>query len=295
MLISLVHLMDQEEMEAVAQQLYTDSKSESQRLTWVAFRDAVAKAGTGPAFLSIEKWIESKKIEKEHATEIVFTMANAVRTPTEEYMRKFFEFVTKPEVRKQEYLNETALLAYTNLVNQVYINKKLSQNEFPVHTFGIFYSNEGKEYVKETVIPKLTQQLHEAIREDDVQKIHVFIRALGNIGHKKILEAFEPYLEGTKQASQFQRMLMVTVLDRLAFSYPKNARSVLYKIYQNTGETPEVRVVAVYQLLRTNLPVAMLQRMAENTHVDPDEQVNAAVKSLIETAATLKTQGMSKL
>lgn len=65
------------------------------------------------------------------------------------------------------------------------------------------------------------------------------------------------------------------------------SRSVLFKIYQNVGEVHQVRVAAVFQLMRTTPPVAMLQRMAQFTHEDPSQQVQAAVESAIRSAAKL--------
>ncbi|CAG9759827.1 unnamed protein product [Ceutorhynchus assimilis] len=295
MLNTLVRLMDKDEIESVAQQLYTQNQEGQERLAWAVYRDAVAEAGTAPAFLNIQQWIESRKIQKQEAAEVVATMAHAIRYPTEEYMRKFFELSTNSQVKQQAYLNETALLSYTELVHKVYINRNESHNQFPVHAFGSFYTKEGREFIKSTVITHLAQHLEQAISNGDARKIHIYIRALGNIGHKKILDAFEPYLEGDKQCSQFQRMFMICCLDQLARNDPEVARSVLYKVYQNAAELPEHRVVAVLLLIKTNPSVEMLQRMAENTNVDVQEQVNAAVKSVIESASSLESSSNQDL
>lgn len=83
---------------------------------------------------------------------------------------------------------------------------------------------------------------------------------------------------------------MVASMDRMAIVYPKLARSVLYKIYQNPGDVPEVRVAAVMQLMKTNPPAQILQRMAQYTHNDPHPEVSSAVKSAIESAAQLKAE-----
>jgi predicted Zn-dependent protease len=137
-------------------------------------------------------------------------------------------------------------------------------------------------------IPHLGRLLNEAFNEGDSQKIQVSIRALGNVGHPGILPLFEPYLEGNKNASKFQRLLMVSALDKLANIYPKEAAAVLLKLYQNTGENHEIRCVAVSLLMRTNPPANMLQRIAEFTNADPDPQVSSMVQSAILSAANLQ-------
>ncbi|XP_030756122.1 vitellogenin-like [Sitophilus oryzae] len=290
MLASFIRLMNEEEINYVAEQLYTQSGQGKERLAWEVYRDAVAEAGTGPAFLNIQNWIENKKISNREASDVVSTIARSVRTPTDEYMQKFYELTKSSKVKEQLYLNQTAVLSYANLVYRVYINRNESHNQYPVHSFGNFNTKTGRQFVKDVVIPYYGQQLEQAIAEADAPRVHLYITALGYIGHKNILSLFEPYLEGQKQCSQFQRMLMVVSLRRLAKTKPSQALPVLYQIYQNAGELPEVRINAAYILFKNPEVLSeRLQSMAENTNVEYQEQLNAAVKSAIETASRLRS------
>lgn len=88
--------------------------------------------------------------------------------------------------------------------------------------------------------------------------------------------------------TNFQRLTIVASLDKMTKVYPKLVRSVLFKIYRNSGETPEVRVAAVMQIMKTNPSAQILQRMAHHTNYDHNNQVNAAVKSAIENTAKLQ-------
>ncbi|XP_017778650.1 PREDICTED: vitellogenin-like [Nicrophorus vespilloides] len=290
-LTSLNRIMTEKEMEQVAEQLYTKETQGPKAEAWFVFRDSIAQCGTGPALLTINQWIKTEKISYEEAAQIISTMAQSVRQPTEEYMRTFFRLATKEQqIKSQAILNDTALLSFTTLVRKVYVNKHVSHNQFPVHSFGKFRTESGKRFVEQEVIPELKQQLQQAIQSADSHKILVFVRALGNVAHESILAIFEPYLEGHKQVSQFQRFHMVLALDKFVKVKLIKARSVLYKIYQNQGELEQIRVAAVYQLMRTCPPASMLQRMAQFTNVDTHEQVNAAVQSAIRSAATLEGQ-----
>nr|CAH7765550.1 unnamed protein product [Callosobruchus chinensis] len=259
-----------------------------EELTQAAVRDAVAESGTGPALLTIQNWVLTKKIGSFEASQIIYSMWQSVRQPTEDYMRSSFEFIKKPEILREWPLNTTAVLSYTELARRVYVNKRSSEKEFPVRSFGHFRTEKGKNFVAEEVIPYLSQKLQEAISDADTYQIHTYIRAIGNIGHPLIFRAFEPYLEGKKQASQFQRLLMIMSMDKVAELYPRETRSVLFKIYQNIGEAQEIRVAAVYRLMYTRPPVDMLQLMATYTNVDEHEHVNAAVKATIQEAAQLE-------
>lgn len=177
-------------------------------------------------------------------------------------------------------------MAVTDFLNKAQVNNQSAYNYYPVHSFGRLSDRDNK-IVRDEVIPYLARELKQAVKEEDSRKIQTYIRALGNLGHPKILSAFEPYLEGQVPVTDFQRLAIVVALDKLTMNYPRLARSVLYKIYQNVGEVHQVRVAAVFQLMRTAPPTSTLQRMAQFTHEDPSEHVQAAVESAIRSAAKL--------
>lgn len=189
------------------------------------------------------------------------------------------------EVQNQRSLNTSAIVSFADLVRQSQVDEETSRNRYSIHLSGGKSQQHGR-VVREKYIPYLQSQLQKAISQGDSIKIQVYIRALGNTAHPQILAVFEPYLEGKKQVSNFQRLAMVASLDEMTSVHPNTARSVLYRIYQNQGDSAEIRVAAVMQLMKTNPPAQMLQRMAEQTNYDHSKQVNAAVKSAIESAAS---------
>ncbi|KAL3289384.1 hypothetical protein HHI36_022815 [Cryptolaemus montrouzieri] len=291
LLTSLIRLMNEQELKQAAERLYTQETESAKSSTWTVFRDAVAESGTGPAFLAIKDWIQNKKIQDKEAAYVVVTMGQSVRQPTEEYIRAFYEQVKKQISTPQQsdsMLNETMLFSLSSLVNKVYVNKRVSHRQYPTHSFGTFDTKEGRAFVKNDLIPYLTKQLREAINGADSRKTFVYIRALGLCAHREIIYAFEPYLEGKVHCSQFQRFLMVLALQNVARIEPKTVGPILYRIYQNTGETTEVRVAAVYMLMLTNPSADMLQRMAMYTKLEANHKVCAAVKSAIESVSELK-------
>lgn len=134
----------------------------------------------------------------------------------------------------------------------------------------------------------MATQLREAIEEGDSPRIQTYILALGNFGHPKVLSVFEPYLEGWLPLSKFQRLMMVISLNRLSENYPRIARSVAYKIYVNVYEAYELRCAAVSIIMKTNPPLNILQRMAENTNDEQDNNINCIISTNINTLADLK-------
>jgi hypothetical protein len=197
------------------------------------------------------------------------------------------ELAEDQKTRKQNGLNSTAILSLASLLRVAYVDNASAHDEYPVHIFGRMVPKKFPQLTRE-LIPTMGRALNKSINESDSQRAQVFIRALGNIGHPSILPVFEPFLEGQQNVSQFQRLLMVSSLDKLAVMYPTEASAVLLKLYHNTGESHEVRCAAVTLLMKTRPPANVLQGMAEFTNVDPDVQVSSMVQSAITTAANLK-------
>ncbi|XP_018322689.1 vitellogenin-like [Agrilus planipennis] len=290
LLTHILRSLDDKQLQQISNELYTAEQEGPAAKTWKVFRDAVAEAGTGPAFLTIQYWIKNRKLVGREASIVVERMSQSVVQPTYEYIKAFFGMISQPEVEQEDYLNVSSVISFSRLVNDVYMHQRNSHNKFPVHTFGKFDTDSGKQFVINEYIPYLRHKLQNAVIHADNRKIYTYITAIGMVGHRKILEIYEPYLEGQHVITQFQRTYMVNSLRLLAKTDPEGVRGVLYRIYQNIGEHEDVRVASVYNLILTKPPRSMLQRMALFTNYDPNEQVNSAVKSMILSSANLKGQ-----
>ncbi|XP_001607388.1 vitellogenin [Nasonia vitripennis] len=301
----LIRTMNAEQISEVQRDLYQQRQSSNQlhqrdqaqssrRNAWVAFRDAVAQAGTGPALVNIKQWIQNKQIQGTEAAFVVDATAKSARTPTTEYMDAFFEIVSMQETKKQRILRDSSILAFADLIRHAMVNHRSAHNRYPVHTFGRLISKDSSNLL-EKYIPYMAEELKNAIDMGESQKIQVYIAAIGRTAHPRILSVFEPYLEGRKPVSPFQRLEMVLQMYKLATSHPKLARPVLYKIYSNIADHYEIRCAALFTLMKTNPPASMLQRMADFTNYDVNKHVNAAVKSIIEVLSQLQDEEFREL
>lgn len=254
---------------------------------WMIFRDAVTQAGTPPAFLQIRNWIKSRKIQGEEAAQVLSTLARTLRYPTKEIMIQFFELAMNHEVQQQERLNTTALLAATQFIRMGQVNNETAHSYYPSHMYGRM-ARKYDRFVVEDILPRLSQLLKQAIENNERSKAQVYVKAIGNLGHRDILYVFAPYLEGRIQVSTYLRVQMIVQLKHLAMQQDKYARAVLYSILRNTAEPYEVRVAAILNIFMANPTAEMMQVMAQMTNDDPSIQVRAALKNGIETAANLK-------
>jgi hypothetical protein len=255
---------------------------------WMIYRDALAQVGTIPAFQQIKSWIENKKIQGEEAAEVVASLVTSLRYPTREIMSQFFKLAVSDTVQQQMYLNTTALIAATRFINMGHVNNETAHSYYPTHMYGRL-TRRNDRFVEEEVIPRLSQLLKQAIEKGDSTKAQVYIKALGNLGHRDTIKVFAPYFEGKIRVSTYLRTLMVHNLGLLAHEKYSYARTALFRILKNIAEHDEVRVAAIQKIFNARPSYAMMMAMAQMTHEDPSVQVRAILKSYILSAAELKS------
>lgn len=292
-LITVFRMMNAKEILGLSQKLfdrYQQNREDSVvALEWKVCRDACAQTGTGPALLAIKAWLKNKCIEREEAAEVLSVLPRAVQFPTEEYIRALYELATCQYVKPQFMVNDTAILAFTEIVRLAWVDQRHAEQHFAMNYYEQTESDDTKfNFVKKEVIPYLAQKLQEAIDNDDSHKAQVYIRALGNVADKSVFAIFKPYLEGERKISNFQRLLIVVSMKELASLHPKTARNIFFKIIVNNGDNSEVRVAATYQLMRCEPSKHMLESLAQLTYTEPSKHVRAAIKSSIESVAELK-------
>ncbi|XP_048486868.1 vitellogenin isoform X1 [Plutella xylostella] len=254
---------------------------------WMVYRDAVTQAGSMPAFHQIQTWIKTKKLQGEEAAQVVATLPKTLQYPTKDLMIQFFNMAMCEEVMKQPYLNSTALIAAARFINQGQVNNLTAISYYPTYMYGRL-ARRHDSFVVDMILPRLSEDLKQAIERGDSHRAQVVIKAIGNLGHRAILDVFTPYLQGQVVVSTFLRRLMVDNLYQLASERDHAVRAVLYSILRNSAEPYEVRLSALQSIFAAQPTVAMMQAMARMTLDDPSVQVRAALKAIILSAAKLK-------
>ncbi len=288
-LVRLIASMSSEQLQQTSRSIEVAQSSSNTVKSdmWMVFRDAVTQAGTQPAFKQIQLWIQSKKIQGEEAAQVVASLANTLRYPTKEVMKQFFDLAWSPEVSQQMYLNSTCLLAATKVINMAQVNNYTAHSYYPTHMYGRLARKHDR-FVLDEVLPKLRENLKQAIESSDSGRAQVYIKAIGILGHRAILDVFAPYLEGKIPVSIYLRARMIHNLRTLAEQRDHHVRAVLFNILKNTAEPYEIRVACVHNIFYSRPTTTMIQVMAQMTHDDPSIEVRSALKSGIETASELR-------
>lgn len=274
-LIRLIMFMSPEQLAQLNNSIEVakSSKNVAKNNMWIIYRDAVVQAGTYTAFQEIKNWIQSEKVKGDEAADVISSMASVLRVRTKKVMSEFYDLVMSPEVQKQEYFNTTALLAVSKFIA----------------------SNGDDSFLKEKVIPRLSEELKKAIEIDDKNKAQVYVRVLGNLAHPEILKVFAPYLDGHVPVTKYLRIQMVISLKSLANTKDIHVRAALFSLLKNTAEPYEIRVAAALNIFLAYPSHEMMQIMAHMSGTDPSTQVRAVLTNGITFAAGLKDPRFTEL
>ncbi|XP_014270480.1 vitellogenin [Halyomorpha halys] len=302
LLVRLTRTMSTEQLKEVSETLYYPylkaMKANSIEIvhnyqTWISFRDAVGQSGTGPALMTIRDWISSNKIVGEEASHLIMSLSESPKYPTNDYINYFFDMLNDEVIQNHVSLRTSVVLSFTELVRKAIVDPRATQKNYPALVLeSVKMKNDSA--IIEKYVTYFQQQLHESVLQKNSVNIQLYIRALNNIAHPYTLKVFKPYLEGKALISRFQRFTIIASMDKIVKLYPNLVRTVLFRIYNNMADTPEIRTAAVMQLIKTNPPVLMLQSMAQQTNFDENKQVNAAVKSAIESTAKQEVNQYNK-
>ncbi|XP_011879026.1 PREDICTED: vitellogenin-3-like [Vollenhovia emeryi] len=285
---NLLRTMNRKQYEELQNAVLTKGEhSEDHKDAWPVLRDAVAHAATGPALLTIKSWLTSRLLKGVEAARVVSQISKNVREPSDKYLMAFYDMMQEPWVSEQELIHTTALLTFAKLLRN-------SQKSYPIRSDGTITQKNNNDVVNR-YIPYLADQLKQAYREDNLKKIQTCIMALGMTEHPKIIPVFEPYLENTKPATKYQRLLMVASLGTLARTHPKLVGPIFYKLYVGKEENHEIRCLAVQHYILTNPPQIMLKHIAHSTHEEENYHVNSAIKTTLESLADSKIPALGDL
>jgi len=206
------------------------------------------------------------------------------------------EMISDPSVLYQTPVNVTAPLAFAEIIRKnhvmtYYLTRSLRRIS-PV----TFRRNVDEHIeITDVYIPFMAEQLKQGLSENDTSKVQIYIVALGLTGHSKILPVFEPYIEGKKSVSNFQRLLMVSSLSTLSRFEPELIGPIFYKLYSNVNEDHKIRCMSIHQYITLNPPLITLQRIAKFTNDDLNENVISTVKNTINSLANTKRPELQDL
>jgi len=258
-LVGVIRRLNVKELEELTY-VWDLEKSES-----FVYQSALIAAGTLDSLLMIKNL---KKYGGLRSDVDVTEMPSAVHPLTLEYLDTFFEFATDPQLMQDDFdFSKDLILDFTNLLRR-YITEK--EKPFEMEQLNRLILKKYRKY--------FSNQLQENLNKNDL-KFQVYVRAVGNMADLSLFN----YLLSLKpgKLSPFQKTLVVNSMDKTLELYPAKTRVMLAKLYENEDENNSVRIAAMYQLFKTDLPNDMVLDVIRVAKGSYDKDIQNAVKTTV--------------
>ncbi|QQP37546.1 Uncharacterized protein FKW44_017838 [Caligus rogercresseyi] len=196
------------------------------------FYDILAMIGTNPSISYIKTLIESDKIPRQYAPDIIESALKSTRTPTPELFNLVFTMIKSLKTKSPQ-LFAVSAVTFSDLLHRACVNPSSMVAQFPVHVYGNFCSPETP-FIEDQYIPYLESQIQGGGPGAKSDKI-VVINALGKTGHYRAVDSLVKVIEGTPASETMVRSLAVYALKRAAVQYPSKVKPILMSIINNPG------------------------------------------------------------
>jgi len=265
--------------------------------------DAISIAGTNPNVKFLLDLITKKLIVGEKLSQILMTLPLYIRHPTPELLKEYFTLVRSDILREDKQAKTTGLLSFSTILYEACMNSRISETRFPVALYGHFCD---ADLVEKEFLPFYIEELEKVLKmEEKVDEHHthwkmVYLKALSNIGHPKMIPVVQHWLSIVKNPIVKQQLVLSlkhmivsrdtvnnaqlrlkedhVVVDRNMNDVitdevvEKQVLPLLTSVAFNRGEHPGVRNAAITLLFyTTNADRVIWQQLAFLTWFDVEE------------------------
>jgi hypothetical protein len=308
----ILRRLDYEAVYQLYNQIATKKSSEDEQTARQIFLDAIAIAGTNPNHLVLFELIRKNNLVGERAAQILMSLPMYVRTPTVEYLKEYFRLIKETQGQKHRQVKTTAILSFSNILYQACINARTKQSRFPVAIYGEFCD---EKIVAQEFLPYYLEKLEQHWKQDTSDDKHftvVFLNALGNIGHPKVIPFVQKILD--QSPSSYLKMKAIFALKHLVVSrdtlnvpehmkevvgidreeydiltdklIEKRVLPILVSVAHDRSEHPEVRMAAISLLWYTTpADLTIWQQLAYSTWFEPSQEVHSFIYSSLRSLA----------
>lgn len=249
------------------------------------FIDCAVQTGSNPTIMLIKQLIESEEIDGQDAIWAMAALGYHAKTPTGDLLRQLVDLVKSESVQSHKSLKQTALLTVADLLNVACESAHLHNKRFPVQLIDDFCDAKDSRLLDE-FLNILSQELQSSTSSTS-DKI-ITMMAIGSLGIEEILPVLLPHIEGNAQGDDTaERAAAILALKRVIYINPERVHPLLIALSDNVAERPEVRMAAISMLLHSNAPMAVWQKIASRTWIEPSQQVAAYIYNILESLTTM--------
>jgi hypothetical protein len=258
--------------------------------------DTIIMSGTPDAVRFFKHLVERNELPTTQIAAIFFNLPRSIMTPTRYLLEELYELVISEPIRRHHYVYSNAVLAYSNLLQNVCLEHN-RESSYPVKSFGKICNKESG-IITEKWIPYLQREL---VQSKTPEKKNLMIVSLGLLSHEQILPVILPVIEEehsvefSRNSIHMARYLAVYSLVKVGRQNPELVLPIVSALYTNTAEPTDIRIAAFNSILGLKPDMTLLQKIASLTWTEKDTEVLRAVNTAFYTLSREVTMQDFKL
>lgn len=283
-LVKVFRFLNAAEIERVWKNFYintpTDFTPEEHKKVKSFIIDAVAFAGTKDCVFFLVQKIKSRQIQPFLASLAIKSFIN-IQVVSQEMIDELFTLAESEVCRRNFFLKQSVFLTIGSLMNALCRPSadRLALEQTLQNPESFFCPRE----LKQRYVEDLFNRFRSAKQFED--KI-LFLRTISNAGLdlsvfelEKIIKNVQPY----QDYSFYFKAEAILALRQLQDIMPRKIQRILMPVFMNRNLTPELRIVATYQIFKTLPERAILDQIANRLFSEPSRQVLSFVFTYMNT------------
>jgi hypothetical protein len=285
-LVEILRMCNQEELKNIHSTYKSGSSrldGSEQRIAQEVIIDALANAGTYNTIKVLAEKILREDIPQTQAIRALAQLKN-LPAPSEKQIDVLTQLCQNEKCNRQESCKQVCWLTTGTIMGELCDDdltvedaleqkKPLCQND-----------------LKKKFVAKVMSQYKDA--ETRYEKI-ILLKTLGNAGLEPSVQELEKIIRDLREEPMV-RMQAIDSLRRLRATMPQKLQRVLMPVFQNVRERPEIRMMALSQILATVPEKPILDQIGLTLIRDPSRQVKSyvygAMKKLSESPVDVEKE-----
>nr|CAD2180193.1 unnamed protein product [Meloidogyne enterolobii] len=277
-LVRMLRMCSYEDLKQIEQnaQQYHQNQQETAKQILV---DAMATSGTRNCVVRVAEMIKNQEVSP-HKAAYTISQLTGLPSPSNSIVKEVQKLCQSEQVQNQPIVKQSACLTFGALVNELCSQKRSEKTPDLTHPIPEQCTDDKKEQYKQVLV----EQYEKATTLQE--KLNA-LASLGNAGIDTSTPQLEQIIKDRSEHS-LCRAKAIDALRRLTTNQQMIVQHIILPIYLNNQEDPNVRIVALQILMRTQPEPSVIDQIIYTMSQEPNKRVKAYTYQTMKMVAKSK-------
>uniref|UniRef100_A0A914LYJ6 Vitellogenin n=1 Tax=Meloidogyne incognita TaxID=6306 RepID=A0A914LYJ6_MELIC len=277
-LVEMLRMCSYEDLKQIEQnsQQYHQNQQQTAKQILV---DAMAISGTRNCVVRMAEIINNQEVSP-HKAAYTISQLTGLQSPSNLIVKEVQKLCQSEQVKNRPIVQQSACLTFGALVNELCSQRRSEKTPDLTHSIPEQCTEDKKEQYKQVLV----EQYEKATTLQE--KLNA-LASLGNAGIDTSTPQLEQIIKDRSEHS-LSRAKAIDALRRLTTKEPMTLQHMLLPIYLNSQEDPNVRIVALQILMRTQPEPSVIDQIIYTMSQEPNKRVKAYTYQTMKMVAKSK-------